>query len=324
MLVLGLNGSPRKKGNTRYLLKTFLTAAEASGAQTHLVDVCSKKIDFCRELVVCEKKGFCPIHDEMESEIYPLLRAADIIVTATPIFFYNTTAQLKALIDRSQTLWARKYRLNLTDPKRKWRKGFFLAVGATKGKNLFKGVDLTMKYFYDAVGADYAGSLTYRRIEKPGDMKKHPTMPADVRQAVENLVKPMTNRKKILFACRKNTCRSQMAGAFTEYLAGDKIEAYSAGSEAADKVNPVMMEVMQEKGIDMAFRTTTPLDTAVTRNPPHIMVTMGCGEKCPLVPGCRMIDWDLSDPAEKSIEVMRRTRDEIEKRVTDLISEVTS
>lgn len=324
MLVLGLNGSPRKKGNTRYLLKMFLAQAEALGVQTKMVDVCSKKIDFCRELVVCEKKGFCPIHDDMESEIYPLLREADIVVTATPIFFYNTTAQLKALIDRSQTLWARKYRLNLTDPKRKWRKGFFLAVGATRGKNLFEGVDLTMKYFYDAVGADYAGSLTYRQIEKPGDMEKHPTVAADVRKAVEGLVKPMMSRKKILFACRENACRSQMASAFAQYLAGDKIEAYSAGTEAADKINPVMAEVMQEKGIDMAFRTPTLLDAAVAQNPPHIMVTMGCGEKCPFVPGCRMVDWDLSDPAGQTIDVMRRIRDEIEKNVTDLIREATS
>jgi arsenate reductase (thioredoxin) len=324
MLVLGLNGSPRKKSNTRYLLKTFLTEAEELGARTHLVDVCKKKIDYCRELTVCEKKGFCPIHDEMESEIYPLLRAADIIVTATPIFFYNTTAQLKALIDRSQTLWARKYRLNLNDPKRKWRKGFFLAVGATKGKNLFEGVDLTMKYFYDAVGADFAGSLTYRQIEKPGDMEQHPTVTDDVRKSVASLVAPMADRKKILFACRENACRSQMASAFAQHLGGDRVDADSAGSEATDKINPVMMEVMQEKGIDMAFRTTTPLETAVARDTPHIMVAMGCGEKCPIIPGCKMVDWDLPDPAGQSIDVMRKVRDEIENNVTQLISEVVS
>lgn len=324
MLVLGLNGSPRKKGNTRHLLKTFLMETEAAGARTVMVDVCDKKIDFCRELVVCEKKGYCPIHDDMDREIYPLLREADIVVTATPIFFYSTTAQLKALIDRSQTLWARKYRLNLTDPKRKWRKGFFLGVGATKGKNLFEGVHLTMKYFYDAVGAEYTGSLTYRRIEKPGDMHEHPTMPDDVRKAVQSLVSPVMNRKKILFACRENACRSQMASAFTQYLAGDAIAAESAGSEAAAAINPDMIKAMAEKGIDMAFRSTTPLDAAVTRDPPQIMVTMGCKENCPYVPGCRMIEWDLPDPAGKPMEVMRQVRDEIEKKVTALISEVTS
>jgi arsenate reductase (thioredoxin) len=323
MLVLGLQGSPRKKGNTSFLLKAFLDEAKKMGAVTQTVDVCRKNIVACKELVVCEKKGFCPIEDDMGPEIYPLLRKADVVVAATPIFFYNTTAQLKALIDRSQTLWARKYRLNLTDPGRKWRRGFFLAVGATKGKNLFEGVELTMKYFFDAVGADYRGSLTYRQIEKPGDMEKHPTVVSDVETAVKDLLTPLIHRKKILFACRENACRSQMAGAFAQYLGGDKIDAGSAGSDAAAQVNPLMVEVMQEKGIDMAFRTTARLDAALSENPPDMIVTMGCGEQCPFVPGCRRIDWDLPDPAGKSKEFMRQARDEIEEKVKTLISEVS-
>jgi len=134
MLVLGLQGSPRKKGNTNFLLNQFLEEARKLGAKTHVVDVCEKHIEPCKEYIVCEKKGYCPIHDDMETEIYQLLRKADVVVPATPIFFYNTTAQLKALIDRSQTLWARKYRLNLTDPLRKWRKGFTLPLGPQRGK----------------------------------------------------------------------------------------------------------------------------------------------------------------------------------------------
>ena len=322
MLVLGLQGSPRKKGNTGFLLKAFLDEAQKHGVATKTVEVCRKNIVACKELVVCEKKGFCPIDDDMAPEIYPLLRKADIIVAATPIFFYNTTAQLKALIDRTQTLWARKYRLNLTDPGRKWRRGFFLAVGATKGKNLFEGVELTMKYFFDAVGANYKGSLTYRQIEKPGDMQKHPTVEADVENAVQAILTPLIHRKKILFACRENACRSQMASAFAQYLGGDKRDACSGGTEPAAQVNPLMAEVMQEKGIDMAFRTTTRLDTAISENPPDMIITMGCGEQCPFIPGCRRIDWDLPDPAGKPKEFMRQIRDEIENKVKLLISEV--
>ncbi|MFO7965485.1 MAG: NAD(P)H-dependent oxidoreductase [Desulfobacterales bacterium] len=324
MLILGLNGSPRKNGNTEYLVNTFLSEAEALGAHTRLVKVCDKKIEPCRELMVCEKKGFCPLRDDMETDIYPLMRAADIIVIGTPIFFYSTTAQLKALIDRSQTFWARKYRLNLTDPKGNRRKGFFLAVGATKGKNLFEGVHLTMKYFYDAVGAEFAGSLTYRRIEHPGDIKKHPDVSGDIRNAVKSLVGPMLNRTKILFACVENACRSQMASAFAQMMAGDRIEAYSAGSRPAGRINAVMADVMGEKGIDMAYRIPTDLDAAVTRNPPDVIVNMGCGEACPFIPGCRTIEWDIPDPAEKPVEVMRHVRDEIEKKVTELVREIVT
>ena len=323
MLVLGLQGSPRKKGNTNYLLNAYMDEARKLGADTQVVDVCQKNIEPCKEYIVCEKKGYCPIHDDMETDIYALLRKADVIIPATPIFFYNATAQLKALIDRTQTLWARKYRLKLTDPMRKWRRGFYLAVGATKGKNLFEGLDLTMKYFFDAVGAQMAGSLVYRHVEKPKDMQNHPTVLSDVAASAKELLSPLLGRKKILFACKENACRSQMAAAFAQKLAGDKLDVASAGSVAKDHINPMMVDVMQEKGIDMGFRTTTPLVDAIEKHQPEIIVTMGCGEECPYVPGCKMIDWDLPDPAGQSMEFMQTVRDRIENNVIDLISEVT-
>ncbi len=324
MLVLGLQGSPRKKGNTNYLLSTFMDEAEKFGARTQVVDATHKNIIPCKEYIVCEKKGFCPIDDDMKDEIYPLLREADVIVLASPVFFYNVTAQLKALIDRSQTLWARKYKLNLTDPARNYRRGFLLSVGATKGKNLFEGIDLTAQYFFDAVGAGFNGSLTYRRIENKGDMEKHPTVKKDVQEAVAGLLEPLLNRKKILFACRENACRSQMAAAFTQYYAGDKIEASCAGSAPAEKINPDMVKVMQGKGIDMGFRNTKSLDEALSASQPNMIVTMGCEEECPFVPGAKRQDWDLPDPAGKSIEFMQDVSDEIEKRVKALVNDISS
>lgn len=319
MLVLGIQGSPRKKSNTAFLLSAFMNEAENLGASTDTIDVCRKHIEPCKEYTACEKTGFCPIKDDMDPEVYSLLRQADVIVTATPIFFYSTPAQLKALIDRSQTLWARKYRLKLTDPGRKWRKGFLLAQGATKGANLFEGLHLTMKYFYDAVGAGYDGSLTYRRIENRGDMEKHPTVLEDVNREARSLLGPMLKRKKILFVCRGNACRSQMAGAYAQYIAGDRIDVLSAGSNPAEKINPEMAEVMQEKGIDMAFRTPQSLDGALAKSQPDMIITMGCEGECPTVPGATMQDWDLPDPAGQSIDVMRSARDEIENRVMNLI-----
>ena len=136
MLALGLQGSPRKKGNSDVLLSMFMQALERLGAETLTIDVCRRAIEPCKELVVCEKKGFCPIDDDMSREIYGLLRRADIVVAASPVFFYGVTAQLKALIDRCQTLWARRYTLKLNDPGHRTRRGFMLAVGATAGKQL--------------------------------------------------------------------------------------------------------------------------------------------------------------------------------------------
>ena len=322
MLVLGLQGSPRKKGNTNFLLHTYMKAAENLGARTLTLDVTRKNIIPCKEFVVCEKKGFCPIDDDVRDEIYPLLRQAEVVVLATPIFFYNMTAQLKAVIDRCQTFWARKYKLKLKDPGAGMRRGFLLAVGATRGKNLFEGLNLTAQYFFDAIGAEFEGSLTYRGIEGPKDMAGHPTVQDDVKQAVQNILHPFGSRKKVLFACRENACRSQMAGAFAQSLAGDKLEVLNAGSEPADKVHPDMVTVMHEKGIDMGFRVPRTIDEVLLNDTPEIIITMGCGEQCPFVPGARKIDWDLPDPAGKPIEFMRNVRDEIEKRVQKLISEI--
>ncbi|MBC8463667.1 MAG: NAD(P)H-dependent oxidoreductase [Deltaproteobacteria bacterium] len=323
MFVLGLQGSPRKNGNTDYLLSLFMQEARRLGAEIDTIQVGQKNIVPCKEYTVCEKKGYCPIEDDMTHEIYPLLRRADVIVAATPIFFYNAPAQLKALIDRSQTLWARRYKLKLEDPARKWRKGFLLALGATKGERLFEGISLTTKYFFDAVGAAFVGSLTYRRVEKRGDMKKHPTVAADATQAAQDLLQPMINRKRILFACRENACRSQMAAAFATSMAGDRFDVTSAGSAPAPDINAYMVNVMQEKNIDMAFRVPQMIDAVISKNKPEIIVTMGCEVECPFVPGAQKIDWDIPDPAGKPIEQMRLVRDEIEKKVTRLIGEIT-
>jgi len=322
MLVLGLQGSPRKKGNTNYLISTFMDAAEKSGARTITIDVTKKNIIPCKEYTVCEKKGFCPIDDDVKEEIYPLLRQADVVVVASPIFFYNMSAQLKAVIDRCQTFWARKYRLKLRDPGAKMRRGFLLSVGATKGKNLFEGIQLTTQYFFDAICAKFEGSLTYRGIEGPKDMAAHPTVIDDVDKAVNSVLAPFKGRKKVLFACRENACRSQMASAFAQFLAGDRLEVTNGGSEPGDEVNPEMVKVMHEKGIDMAFRSPRSLDEAISQVKPDYIITMGCREQCPYVPNAQIRDWDLADPAGHPIEFMREIRDDIEKRVNELIKDI--
>ena len=319
MLALGLQGSPRKNGNTSYLLSAFMNELEKLGAQVKVIAADKKNIIPCKEYSVCEKKGFCPINDDMNSEIYPFLRQADVIIVATPIFFYSAPAQLKALIDRSQALWARRYKLKLNDPGQKYRRGFLLALGATKGKNLFEGITLTIKYFLDSIGASLEGSLTYRSIENPGDMQKHPSVLNDIKEEAKKLIKPLLGRKKILFACRQNSCRSQIASAFTQHIAGDKIEVTSGGSSPAGKINPLMVEAMSEKGLDMAFRKPRSIEESVHEVKPDIIITMGCGEEYPFLPEVKIEDWNLPDPAGKTIDFMRDVRDEIEKRVVKLI-----
>jgi multimeric flavodoxin WrbA len=104
----------------------------------------------CREYYRCLKDGNCAIRDDMD-DIYPKLLDADRVIVASPIFFYGLTSQVKALIDRSQAIWARKYVLKQNLPE-SGRKGAFIAVGATRGEKLFDGSILTVKYFFKTIG----------------------------------------------------------------------------------------------------------------------------------------------------------------------------
>ena len=257
-------------------------------------------------------------------QVYPLLRQSEIIVVSTPIFFYGPTAQIKALIDRSQALWARKYVYKIVDPGRKWRFGFLLSLAATKGEHLFEGVSLTTKYFFDAVGGNFIDSLTYRQIEEPGDIQKHLTAFSQAEEKAETLVSPLLKRRKVLFVCTENACRSQIAAAFTQYRFGDLFEVESAGSSPAEEINPLMEEAMKEKGIDMAYRKPKSIEEAAALGKPDLIVSMGCEDACPFFPGVPNQDWDLPDPAGKSLAFMRQVRDEIEGRVNSLKVETPS
>ena len=195
MLVLALQGSPMLKGSTDYLLETFLTRLTAYGHSIRRIDVKRKNIRPCKGCGYCETKGVCVIDDDdMAAEIYALLRQAEIIIVASPVFFYGVPSQLKALIDRCQTLWSRKYRLKLSDPLKKSRRGFLLSLGGSRGKQLFDGVTLVTRYFFDAVNAEFSGSLTYRGIETRKDMTQVPTLREDIQQAVEKLMAPFQHR----------------------------------------------------------------------------------------------------------------------------------
>ena len=128
----------------------------------------------------------------------------------------------------------------------------------------------------------------------------------------------MTN---VLFVCVRNAGRSQMAEALFERAAGDEDEARSAGSRPADRVHPEVVEVMGEVGIDLAGRAPRGLDRSDLEWA-DVVVTMGCGDECPVIPGKRYVDWELDDPAGRPLDEVRAVRDAIEGRIATLLGEV--
>ena len=322
MLVLGLQGSPRIGGNTDALLTAFLERASEMGAETTRIDVAEMSISPCIGCRSCERTGFCPIDDETP-EVFFLIRRADLVVLASPVYFFGVTAFMKALIDRCQVFWSRKYIHKLKDPGDGVRKGIYLSVGGSKGENLFDGLKLTAKYFFVAIGASFEGGLGFRKIEAIGDIERHPTAINEVKERAGELVAPLIERKHILFLCRENACRSQMAWAFARSLGGEKIEVMSAGDRPAKEINPRMVEVMTDRGIDMAFIRPKTINEAIEAGNPDIIVSMGCEVSCPNLTVAKTIDWDIPDPVEGPIELMRRTADDIEGRVRELIDKYT-
>lgn len=126
--------------------------------------------------------------------------------------------------------------------------------------------------------------------------------------------------KKIVFACVHNAGRSQMAAAWFNHLAPQSHVAISAGTSPADHVHPAVIEVMKEVGIDLSSARPQKLTTGLVQDA-HLLVTMGCGDKCPFVPGLRVEDWPLEDPKGQPIARVRAIRDEIRERVEQLLAE---
>ncbi|MBV9821078.1 MAG: arsenate reductase ArsC [Actinobacteria bacterium] len=129
------------------------------------------------------------------------------------------------------------------------------------------------------------------------------------------------NRPTVLFVCVHNAGRSQMAAGWLKKLAGDRIDVRSAGSQPAERINPVAVEAMREVGIDIAGKQPKRLSNT-TVSGADVVVTMGCGDSCTVFPGTRYEDWQLPDPAGQPIEVVRQVRDEIRGRVENLVREL--
>jgi multimeric flavodoxin WrbA len=193
MKVLGIMGSPRRQSNTEILLDRALAGAKKMGAEMEKVAVSELKIHPCLEIYACRKDGKCAIKDDMQ-QLYEKLLEADHIVFASPIFFYGLTSQAKAIVDRCQALWVRKYVLGMGKEDRRIRRGVFISVGATRGERLFDGVVLTVKYFFDAIGVTYAGDLLIRGIDGKAQIREHATALEDAFRLGQQLVSPDISR----------------------------------------------------------------------------------------------------------------------------------
>ncbi|MGW8555136.1 arsenate reductase ArsC [Streptomyces tubercidicus] len=132
---------------------------------------------------------------------------------------------------------------------------------------------------------------------------------------------PDTALPSVLFVCVHNAGRSQMAAAFLTHLAGDRVQVRSAGAAPADSVNPAVVAAMAEVGIDVSAEVPKVL-TVEAVQASDVVITMGCGDTCPVFPGKRYLDWQLPDPAGQGVEAVRPIRDDIEQRIRELLDEI--
>ena len=173
--ILAIYGSPRREGNTATLLKKAVQGARDAGADVEEVYLRDLKMSPCLELYACKKAGQCAIKDDFQ-KVRDRLFEVDGLMLASPIFFYTVSAHTKILMDRCQSMWVKKFWVDEEKINRIAfpRKGLFIAVGATRGKKLFDGALLTIRYFFDVMDMEMWKSLLYRGLDFEGDVLKHP------------------------------------------------------------------------------------------------------------------------------------------------------
>ena len=200
MKVLGIMGSPRKNGNADLLLDQALNGAREAGAETEKLPAADLKVAPCLACRGCERTGICVVHDTM-TDIYPKLSGADAIIVSSPIFFMGLPGQLKALIDRCQPFWVRKYLLHkpiyMSDESSEnigvlgtlTRRGLFIAVGATNLPRTFDAVRLEVQSFFHCIEVKYSDELLIPDIEEHGAIANNPEAMSQAYRAGEKLVK---------------------------------------------------------------------------------------------------------------------------------------
>ena len=187
--VLGISASPRANGNSDLLLREALAGAASAAAQVEYIRLADFNIAPCIECNSCYSTGSCVIEDD-----YQLLSAkmldADRFIFATPVFFMTVCAQAKLLIDRCQSLWARKYVLKKPVIKStgRDRRAMVIAVGGSRGKKMFGCIRLTMKYYFDVLNMHYSANLFVSNVDALGEIKKHPSALKDAFRLAKVLI----------------------------------------------------------------------------------------------------------------------------------------
>jgi multimeric flavodoxin WrbA len=173
--IVALYGSPRRKGNTAALLKKAVEGARDAGADVEEIVLRDLKLSPCLEIYGCLQAGDCAIKDDFQKVRDKILDAQGLML-ASPVFFYTVSSHTKILMDRFQSLWVKKYWVDKIPSAKhnNTRKGLFISAGATKGKKLFDGMLLTIKYFFDVLDMELWHSLLYRQLDFQDDVLKHP------------------------------------------------------------------------------------------------------------------------------------------------------
>ena len=174
MNVLGISGSPRLGSNTDILLDKLLKGVKSRGAETSTIYICEQEIAPCQHCDSCLMLGDCKISDDMK-KVYWEFGEADVIIIASPIYFLGLPAQLKAMIDRCQALWARKYHLKVAPlGEEKLRRGFFVSVGGRTSPGNFEPAIATVKALFATINVEYSGELTFAGVDEKGAILKNP------------------------------------------------------------------------------------------------------------------------------------------------------
>lgn len=173
--ILAIYGSPRRNGNTSLLLKSAVQGAREAGASVAEVILRDLKMSPCLEIYGCKQTGRCVIQDDFQ-RIYDQIVQCEGLILASPIFFYTVSAHTKTLMDCCQSFWVKKYwrKESISTPSAVPRKGMFISAGATKGKKLFDGALLTIRYFFEPLDVVLWRTLLYRGLDFEGDVSKHP------------------------------------------------------------------------------------------------------------------------------------------------------
>ena len=192
--IIAIYGSPRRKGNTARLLQIAVEGAREAGAEIEEIVLRDLKMSPCLEIYGCKNAGECRLKDDFQTTRDKILKSNGLML-ASPVFFYTVSAHTKILMDRFQSLWVKKYWIGGTDQQQATlqRKALFISVGATKGKKLFDGILLSLRYFFDVIDMQLWKALLYRGLDFEDDVLKFPQYLEEAYEAGKEFANVLSN-----------------------------------------------------------------------------------------------------------------------------------